>query len=178
MKNGYTEEAEFDACFANLGVQDKPWQIQMDVYLEDDQSDPPKFRIECPLPIKEVKPGETYVVFQNKCRPGFDILFHLHDETHKGYTFPKHADEAVWSKIGTTCPDERWGKNEVLSPKRVLPDGLTLVVNNNNDKKEDGSPIGLFRYTLNVGLNGEKPYLQLDPGGDDQNGMRSFTLTR
>jgi hypothetical protein len=57
MKNGYTEEAEFDACFANLGVQDKPWQIQMDVYLEDDQSNPPKFRIECPLPIKEVKPG-------------------------------------------------------------------------------------------------------------------------
>jgi hypothetical protein len=180
MIDGHSQGPEhWDERLTGLAAPDQPWQVQVDVYLEDD-SDPadPKFHIECPLPWTDVG-GEKYLRFENRCRPGFEILFHLHDLTGKGYTFPKREDEAVWSKIGNDCPDEAWGKNEVFNPQRVVqPDQLTLVVRNDNDKKENGDPVGHFRYTLNVTLGGRKPYLHLDPGGDDQNGAKTFTAVK
>ena len=187
MRNGHSDEREEreNACFVALAKPEQPWQVQIDVYLEDDQSDPPKFSIECPLPAYEVKsdpplPPKQYIRFENKHRPGFDILFHLHDLTGKGYKFPRSAEEAVWSRIGEECPDEAWSKHDgykdcmVFEPIRVVqPDQMTLVVFNENDKR-NGAPIGRFSYTLNIGIDGQKPYLHLDPGGDDQNGARTF----
>lgn len=192
MKNGHSEEGESrqNACFVELAAKEKPWQIQIDVYLEDDECDPPKFSIECPLPSYEVKsadpkqPPKKYVVFENKHRPGFDILFHLHDLTNKGYTFPQRAEDAIWSRIGEDCPDEGWSQHGdykkcmVLEPRRVVqPDQMTLVVFNENDKRND-EPIGRFSYTLNVGIRGQQPFKHLDPGGDDQNGARTFSAIR
>jgi hypothetical protein len=166
---------------------EKPWQVQIDVYLKND--DPVEFSIECPLESYEVEDAKVgtkkYVVFKNNHRPGFDILFHLHDLTGKGYKFPRRPEDAVWSKIGEDCPDEAWSKHHdyddcrVFDPSRVvMPEQLTLVVHNENDKKPDGKPIGRFSYTLNVGINGERPYIPLDPGGDDQNGARTFLAVK
>lgn len=164
----------------------KPWQIQIDVYLDDDSGPKPQFRVKSCLQSYKGDCGDTYVVFENNCRPGFEIVFQLHDLTGKGYTFPKDADDAIWSRIGTDCPDEAWTRdkekyleNRVFRPIRVMqPDQMSLVVMNDNDRKADGNPIGKFKYTLNVGKDGAKPYLPLDPGGDDQNGLRSFSLNR
>jgi hypothetical protein len=195
MKNGHSDEPESreNACFVELAAKEKPWQIQIDVYLVDDKTDPPKFTIECQLPSYEVKsddprqPPKKYIVFENKHRPGFDILFHLHDETENGYKFPRRADEAVWSRAGEDCPDEAWSKHKdydscrVFDPIRVVePDLMTLVVHNENDKKPDGNKIGRFSYTLTVEavIDGQKRVLHLDPGGDDQNGARTFFAIR
>jgi hypothetical protein len=190
MKNGHSgdNDERQNACFVELARMEQPWQVQIDVYLEDDASDPPKFSIECPLPSYEVKsddpkqPAKKYIKFENKHRPGFDILFHLHDGTGKGYKFPRRAEDAVWSRTGEDCPDEAWSQCDeykncmVFQPRRVVqPDQMTLVVYNENDKRQ-GEPIGRFSYTLNVGIGGEKPYLHLDPGGDDQNGARTFSF--
>lgn len=188
MTNGHSDDREKreNACFVALAAKEKPWQIQIDVYLEDDECDPPKFSIECPLPSYDVpdpKLGtKKYLVFENKHRPGYDILFHLHDLTGKGYTFPQRPEEALWSRTGEECPDEAWSKHGdydkcmVLEPQRVVqPDQMTLVARNENDKKDD-QPIGRFSYTLNVGIRGQKPFKHLDPGGDDQNGARTFAL--
>lgn len=150
----------------------KPWTVEIDVYLiSDDDPSSPVFEVVSCLPAYE-KDGEKYLVFENNCRPGFDIHFHLHDRTGKGYRFPRHENDAVWSKIGTDCP--RSEEHAVLEPRRVVePDGTMLVVHNRNDKK-DGNPIGQFRYTLNVSTTGRSPYLPLDPGGDDRNGGSTF----
>ena len=153
----------------------KPWAVQIDVYLDDDSGPKPQFRVMSCLQSYENDCGDTYVVFENKCRPGFEIIFQLHDLTGKGYTFPKDADDAVWSKMGDDCPDEAWSKDKryaesrVFTPLRVMqPDQLSLVVKNDNEKKADGNPIGRFKYTLNVGKGGAKPYLPLDPGGAER----------
>lgn len=149
----------------------EPWTVQVDVYLEDDTTDPPKFRIDSCLPSYDEK-GDKILEFHNNNRPGFEVHFHLHDMTGKGYVFPKHEDDAVWSKIGNQCPETE--AHEVFEPKRVVqPDQTMLVVKNDNDKK-NGSPIGRFRYTLNVSTTGRSPYLPLDPGGDDMNGPRTL----
>ena len=82
----------------------EPWKVQVDVYLEDDTTDPPTFRIESCLPSYEEKPGDNILVFHNNGRPGFQMIFHLHDRTDKGYRFPRQESDAVWSKIGDDCP--------------------------------------------------------------------------
>lgn len=150
----------------------KPWTVEIDVYLVSD-ADPaaPEFRVESCLESYD-EGGEKYLVFRNNCRPGFDIHFQLHDLTNKGYRFPRHEDDSVWSKIGTDCPKSE--AHEVLTPKRVVePDGTMLVAHNRNDKR-NGRNIGKFRYALNVSTTGRAPYLSLDPGGDDMNGGISF----
>lgn len=155
------------------------WKVQVDVYLKDDTTNPPEFRVESALPSYPEKPGDNILVFNNNGRPGFEILFHLHDLTGKGYRFPRNRDDAVWSKIGDECPEmEPDEADRVFRPVRVFePDGDKLIVENDNEKKRDGNPIGRFRYTLNVTTkeNGTGPYLHLDPGGDDMNGPTSIS---
>ena len=151
-----------------------PWLVQVDVYLEDDTTTPPTFRVESCLPNKVRQFGgrdEKYLVFENNLRPGFKILFQLHDlTTHGGYTFPRRPDDAVWSKIGEDCPHAGTSEgNEVFDPVRIIePDRTTLVV-----RFENTNPIGDFRYTLNVTKTGERPFLELDPGGTGMNGQSS-----
>jgi hypothetical protein len=101
----------------------------------------------------------------------FKIHFHLHDLTGQGYEFAGNADDAVWSQVGDTCPQNE--AHEVFQPKRTKRDGPfdvpMLVVYYPNDKK-----VGRFRYTLNVSKTGRAPYLPLDPGGDGLNGPKTF----
>jgi hypothetical protein len=152
----------------------EPWLVQVDVYL--DSADPLKFHIESCLPQETRNFGgkdENYLVFNNNCRPGFKIVFQLHDLTNtdpdtKGYRFPHRADDAVWSKKADECPRE-YCEEKVFEPIRVIePDGTALVVEFKNQKVND-KPIGDFRYTLNLIKDGAEP-LQLDPGGTGNNG--------
>jgi hypothetical protein len=141
----------------------EPWQVQIDVYLE--QVEPLKFRIESCLPHKD-KNGEKYLIFNNNLRPGFKILIQLHDLTDSGHTFPNRADDAIWSQKGDECP-LAYCADKVFEPERVVePDQTTLVVR--FDNKE---PIGDFRYTLNLVSPGGP--LQIDPGGTGMNGQSS-----
>jgi hypothetical protein len=150
----------------------KPWSVQIDVYLESDGPNP-KFHVESCLPFDPAVTTEKILVFRTNHRPGFDILFQLHDLTGKGYRFPKRADDGVWSKKGGTCPNT--AAHEVFQPIRVIePDRTALVVHNENPGDEKGGAIGKFRYTLNVTTTDGAPFLPLDPGGDDQNGARTF----
>lgn len=153
----------------------EPWLVQVDVYL--DSVDPLAFHLESCLP-QEVRnfggKNENYLVFNNHCRPGFKILFELHDLTNtdptaNGYRFPHKADDAIWSQRGDECP-RQYCKDIVLEPVRVVePNGTTLVVEFKNEKLND-QPVGDFRYTLNVMKDGAQP-LQLDPGGTGNNGQ-------
>lgn len=154
-------------------AKNEPWQVQVDVYLEDDSTDPPKFRVESCLPhkIRDFKgKDEKYLVFHNNHRPGFRILFQLHDLTAGGaYRFPKVARDAVWSKIGDECPRKgSWEKSEVFNVERVSNETLLVV------RFENERIIGDFRYTLNVTKTGDQPYLELDPGGTGMNGQPIF----
>ena len=152
----------------------RPWLVELDVYLEED-TDPPKFRIESTLPIDNSDPEDPILIFQNKGRPGFELQFHLYDQTGKSYRFPIDEDDAVWSIIADEgCPTSK--VHQVLKPTRVSrPNGTTLFVENDNEEK-DGEPIGKFRYTLNVSTTGRAPYLPLDPGGVDQDGPRTLNF--
>lgn len=152
----------------------KPWAIDIDVYLQSDGANP-KFYIESCLPKDSTKPDDELLIFRNNGRPGFELRFHLWDLTGKGYRFPRNKDDAVWSKVGDDdCPDSE--AHEVFKPIRVVdgPDEPMLVVHNDNPDEENGGPLRKFRYTLNVTTTGTRPYLPLDPGGDDQNGSRTF----
>ena len=150
-------------------ASDKPWPVDIDVYLYD-ANDPDGFEVVSILPIDNSDPKDPLLVFENKDRPGFKLLFHLHDQTGEGYRFADDADDAVWSiKAEKGCPTKI--AHEVFKPLRVK-DGTLLVVENENSDK-DGGPIGKFRYTLNVSKDGKPPYLPLDPGGNDQNGPRT-----
>jgi hypothetical protein len=152
-----------------------PWLIQVDVYL--DSVNPLAFHLESCLP-QEVRnfggKNEKYLVFNNNCRPGFRILFELHDLTNEdpnasGYRFPHKADDAVWSQKKDECPRD-YCDDKVFEPVRVVePNGTTLVVDFKNEKV-DGQPVGDFRYTLNLIKDGAQP-LQLDPGGTGNNGQ-------
>jgi hypothetical protein len=153
----------------------EPWLVQVDVYL--DSVDPLSFHLESCLPQDVRNFGgkeEKYLVFNNNCRPGFKILFELHDLTNtdpttKGYRFPHRADDAVWSQPGNECPRE-YCDDKVFEPVRVVePDGATLVVEFKNEKR-NGQPVGDFRYTFNITQDGAQP-LQLDPGGTGNNGQ-------
>lgn len=139
---------------------DRKWTVEVDVYLESD--DPLDFTVHSCLQQK--KGGN--LVFHNNGRPGFNIVFHLFDRTGKGYRFPSpphHRRNAVWSQLGDDCPEREI--LEVLEPLRVINNGKTLVVYNANPEPKQGP----FKYTLRVTKDG-KDYLDLDPGGDNQNG--------
>ena len=136
-------------------------------------TNPPKFRIVSTLPLDKSDPNDPLLIFDNKGRPGFELRFHLYDQTEKGYRFPIAKDDAVWSIIAETgCPTSE--AHQVLRPIRVTqPNGTMLVVENDNSER-DGAPIGKFRYSLNVSTTGRAPYLLLDPGGVDQDGPRTL----
>lgn len=143
------------------GTVKNPWQVDVDVYLDDMTTEPPTFRIESYL---QSGPGGP-LVFHNNHRPGFDIHFHLHDPNGTGYRFPQHSNRraAVWSRMGdAACPSQE--VCEVLDPRRVEPDRMTLVAHNPNRDEL----VGRFGYVLRVVKDGD--WKRLDPIGDNQNG--------
>lgn len=138
-----------------------PWTVDVDVFITAD-GNPPKFEIQSYLQSGPDK----LLRFENNGRPGFKVLFQLHDQTGSGYTFAPKARDAISSKCGSypgTCPGP--GSDEVFKPVRIVG-GTTLVVNNPNPHPAQGT----FGYTLFVTKTGDKPYQALDPGGENQNG--------
>ena len=140
-----------------------PWNVEVDVILIDMDSDPPEFEINSYLQ----DPQDGPLVFNNNHRPGFLIHFNLQDPNGSGYCFPTHAnkDDAVWSAVGTTCPTTAiW---DVLEPRRIENQQMTLVVRNRNRAPH----LGEFRYTLRV--TDGTDWKELDPVGNNQNGQES-----
>ena len=150
-------EARINAIIAaNVGKH--PWECEVDVYLQPEGSNP-LFYVETCLEMD----GDDRIIFRNRRRPGFIIKFRLHDELRAGYRFPEDPRQAVWSHVGHDCPEEAvWG---VFRPFAVEDGGLTLKVYNENPKPR----IGHFQYTLRV-RNGAGVFVDLDPGGTNQNG--------
>lgn len=139
----------------------KPWDVDLDVYLQPPGSDPPA-KVETCL---ERNSGKR-IRFQNRGRPGFVIRFHLHDELNRGYRFLPDPNDAVWSQAGRKCPDAPvW---DVFKPIQVDRSRTVLEVFNENPRPA----IGRFQYSLRVCRDGEPPLL-LDPPGDNQNGTFS-----
>lgn len=171
---GPNPQSECEEQDSRRMAPEKPWAVELDVYLYED-SDPPKFEVVSTLPTDKTDPEDPLLIFENKGRPGFELRFHLYDQTGKNYRFPLHEDDAVWSIVAESgCPSSE--AHEVLKPLRVTePNGTMLVAKNENDQK-NGQPIGKFRYTLNVSTTGRAPYLSLDPGGVDQNGPRTLNF--
>jgi hypothetical protein len=149
---------------------DKPWVVDVDVYLED-IGPPVEFHIDSSLPV-----DGGNLVFYNRHRPGFTINFRLWDNTAEGnYVFPNppappNNEEAwaLWSSKGKGCPPpcSSWS---VFSAQSVKDQGLTLVVRNLNDSMTE------FGYTLRVTNNGGDTFVELDPGGNNMNGSSSNT---
>ena len=63
-----------------------PWEVEIDIHLKKGCPDP-EFEISTPLP----RDPNGNIIFLNNHRPGFNIKFNLHDDTHSGYTFPGQA---------------------------------------------------------------------------------------
>ena len=148
----------------------KPWEIDVDVYLKS--VSPLDFELRTCLPID---PANKNISFSNNGRPGFTISFHLYDNTNggsgSGYVFPnppapphKEAEWALWSKQGQGCPPKDHGEWDQFTSTNVKDHGLTLVVANKNDSVTE------FGYTLRVTNDNGASFVDLDPGGNNQNG--------
>lgn len=138
-----------------------PWQVDVDVYVHDEKSDPP-FRIESYL---QTTPGGK-LQFHNRGRHGFLINFHLYDKTGRGYKFPMPNDlaKALRSQAGTSCPPENSGQWREFRAERIIQNRSVLVVRNLNETRTE------FWYALCVTEDDGKTYRDLDPGGDNWNG--------
>lgn len=157
-----------------------PKPVDVNVFIDDPTTDPPRFRFETTqLPMGP----DNHLHFANCGHPGFCIYYHLQDPTH-GYLFPEaslyphppgpkdeHLNQALYSAVGTNCPTSsgQWGQFKAFAVENA---GRTLVVHNKNQ-----SPAS-FGYTLRVTNDAGQSYLPLDPGGTNTNGpSRSLTST-
>ena len=150
-----------------------PKDAHVDVILDSDN--PVQFRIE-PTPPSSLPTGPNgELIFNNNHHPGFNVHFHLRDINALGYLFPKNSDkkEAVWSELGNgVCPNS--AKWEVFEPNHVSAHRLTLTVRNPNPSPAQGP----FGYTLRVTKDNGASYLNLDPGGFNQNGSQSISKSK
>lgn len=129
---------------------------------------PGDFRIE-PAPHGVIPTGANgELIFKNAGHPGFFVHFDLQDPNGLGYKFPpqQKIKEAVWSELYEGACPQAPGKWEVFDPRNISNNGMTLVVHNPNEVP----CLGKFGYTLRVTKDGGLTYLDLDPGGDNQNG--------
>lgn len=108
------------------------------------------------------------LTFENNGKPGFDIEYRLKSPP-SGYLFPdnnipNHLSQALWSAVGTNDCPKTAGQWDQFKAKKVKPGGLTLEVRNKNECIAD------FGYVLRVTNDDGENYLELDPGGRNQNG--------
>jgi hypothetical protein len=149
----------------------KPWEIDVDVYLKS-VGPPADFQMKACLPIDKTNKN---LYFYNEGRPGFIINFHLYDNTNNGagsgYVFPnppappnKESEWALWSRQGPGCPPKDHGQWAEFTSQNVKDQGQTLVVVNKNETVTE------FGYTLRVTNDDGQKFVDLDPGGYNQNG--------
>jgi hypothetical protein len=143
------------------------WEVDVYVYLHSER--PGDFTIESYLQSDPNTNGK--LEFYNRHHPGFSVTFHLIDEMDLGYRFPlpENKKDGLLSQLGSACPsidNPRWD----IFPEssiHILAEGMTLTAFNPNE----APAVGDFQYTLNVSLDGRRPYLPLDPGGTNHNGI-------
>ncbi len=116
-----------------------------------------------PLPT-----GPNGLIFVNDHFPGFQISFVLIDNTHQNYAFPPNSkkDLAVSSVMGAgLCPPQ--GTSDVFKALSVggTNNNILTVLNTNQDPY-----VGVFSYVLWITNDGGTTYIELDPGGVNQNG--------
>lgn len=153
-----------------------PWKKSVAVTL--DSVNPVQYTIEPtgsdPLPV-----SNGALVFDNDHRNGFDIDFILTDKTNGGYLWPPNnlKGNAVWSKLGTAVPCPGSPDTDVFHAVKVDQTCTILTVNNPNVSPA----LGAFQYTLCVTNDRGTTYVQLDPGGINNNGPisagRSSSMT-
>ena len=144
----------------------RPWEVDVDVYLKS-VGPPAQFDILCCLPVDQ----NGNIVFYNNGRPGFTVNFRLYDDTNSGYVFPnppappnKIMKWAMWSTQGQGCPPQGSGQWPEFTSVNVKDQGQTLVVRNTNTTQTN------FGYTLRVTNDGGATFVDLDPGGTNENG--------
>ena len=144
--------------------------VTVKVILDAPGSNPPFHFESNDLPI-----GNDNVIYFSNCGKfkGFMINYVLDDTANPNFRFPtqtthgnNYLDEALWATQSGGCPTAacKW---DVFEAKREDNGGRTLVVKNKNEVAEN------FAYTLRV-ANGAN-WLNLDPGGVNQNGGSPFT---
>lgn len=152
-----------------------PWEIEVDVYLKS-AGPPADFCIDTCLPAEfHGNDPHPWIVFSNHGRDGFKLNFRLYDNTgaSSAYVFPdppgnptKGGDPqkwALWSADSQTCPPPP-GQWDQFTAVEVKDKGTTLVVRNLNQVQTD------FVYTLRVTNDGGQTFVNLDPGGTNNNG--------
>lgn len=144
--------------------------VNVKVILHAPGSSPPYHFESDDLPI-----DKDNVIYFSNCgkSKGFMVHYDLDDGANPGYRFPTnqtngndYLDKALWVAQSSSCPT-RQCKWDVFEAKSVEKGGLTLVVRNKNETAAD------FAYTLRV-IKGTT-WLDLDPGGSNQNGGIPFT---
>ncbi len=148
-------------------------KARIKVYLTDvGNNNEPTFHLRSNLPSHG---GGNHPVFEfkNNGLSGFELTFELIDQTNNGmgsgYQFAMDENDAVWSQLGSDCPDRAVVPAVFTHPTRT--DDTTLVVINENPDTGKGAGQGQFQYTLNVSQDGNPPYVHIDPGGKNMNGV-------
>jgi hypothetical protein len=149
-------------------------ELDILVFIDDPDSVPPKFHLECDDLPKGQKQDDY--VFSNNGHDGFLLNYKLQDPTH-GYFFPDDKHEALFSARGEACPTKKdqW---EQFRAREVKAGNKILVVRNLNQKGHEGC----FAYTLRVTqtphvLDSNTRYLDLDPGGTNTNGQSRSNIS-
>ena len=152
-----------------------PRVVFVDVFI--DSITPLQHRVELSAKNNPQLPVDNHgnIIFENDHHPGFEIHFELQGDT-QGYFFPPtpQKSDAVWSQRGSQCPDQT-GVWEVFRPIRIAssgnpPERRTLIVHNKNPQPAQGA----FQYNLRV-TDGTH-WLDLDPGGTNNNGASKLTV--
>lgn len=134
---------------------------KVSVTVDLDVNATPPFSFQTSVP-KKGDPKKNHLVFDKGKKDGFVIRFELKDP-YNVYSFGSDKDQALYSTSQPICPTSpgQWDQFYALC---IEDNGLTLVVHNKNETKQD------FGYTLRVIKSGDKNYFPLDPIGTNQNG--------
>lgn len=160
-------------------------KVDVDVHIINDSSKNPPYDFWLGTTDNKVgKPKGDTLTFDNDGKyDGFDIRFHVVDETRKGFLFMDARKDAngdpdpnlapMWVKKVNDpkdpCPDhEFWDE---FKTTEVAPNNKTLHVYNRNTDKQ------LFKFAFMFSRTPhQEPFeIMYDPGGDNQNGPRPFT---
>jgi hypothetical protein len=112
--------------------------------------------------------GRT-LTFKNNGHPGFLVVFHIVDDTGRGFRFKRDPEDALWVRPiivpGDECPQGpcSWGQFE---PQSVTGSRMMLIVRNRNEYTQK------FGFTLRV-IDADDNEEDLDPIGNNQNGPQA-----
>ena len=142
-------------------------EVSIKVDLKSD-GDPPQFDLTPIPPLPKWNSKKNDFAFYNEGEDGFLLRFTLQGNA-LGYRFPDDEDEALYSALGTGCP-EIPGQWDQFEANNVTDKNKTLVVLNRNEYEAE------FGYTLRVkkAVGGKIKWLSLDPGGMNKNGSTRF----